>query len=101
MFLTRSYLDNGKLRKYNMCFIASGQDEETYGSGKTLFLTASAFDNWQKYKIVYANFHLDPDIIQNFCYIDPNDITGKQILGLKDHSLLLLQESLYYMDKTD
>ena len=100
MFLRYTYLPGTrKLRKYNMCFVASGQDDETYGSGKTLFMVAAAFDNWEKYKIIYANFHLDSDVIQNFVYIEPNEISGKSILGLKDNSLLLLQESLYYMDR--
>ena len=99
MFKKFTRLNNGAPRKYNFCFYGSGVDDQTYGSGKTLGVVSAIVDNWQHYDVVYANFKLNEDIVQNFMYVDPNEITGEFILSVRKNSLVALQEGLYVFDR--
>lgn len=66
-----------------------------FGDGKTLFLVAIAVECHEKYKHVYANFHLKN--IPNFVFLDK--INKPILLNLEPNSLLLVTESYYWLDR--
>lgn len=82
--------------KYNFGFISSGI-KATFGAGKTLLLSSFAYDNMDEYNIIYANYHLNDELIPNFMYLD--SITEDIILDLRKNSLLLLHEAVNYFDR--
>lgn len=70
--------------------------EGRMGDGKTLFLASIAVNNFEKYKNVYANFHID---VPNFIFVPK--IRKEIIHGFDENSLFLLQEGYHYFDKRD